>query len=269
MGPREWSDIGARVPDEMKRKMRPSARGKVEGVDRLLDIRAAGLTVMRLVEWCAMTGVGWRERIVTLRWRGEHVPGRVMWLFLAEGGGVRRGGLRAEGGPPTRYGDVVDGMMEGRRASEQDGPVTVGVKRAVMRLENIDARLRVIQKEVRGALRLYYDKTLDKWQIRQRMGVGATVYHGQQVPEAILRTETDADRGRIAEAVELLEQRRYLRRMLRVVVAIVTAAGRWPAGVWQIRGAQGKGEPAAWVATVAERGVMIRQYGQDEEPERE
>ncbi len=68
------------------------------------------------------------------------------------------------------------------------------------------------------------------------------------------------ERGRVLEAVELLDGRRQLKRMLGVVAVLAEAACRWPGGTWQLRGMRGANTASAWVAGSTRTGLVARTY---------
>jgi hypothetical protein len=68
------------------------------------------------------------------------------------------------------------------------------------------------------------------------------------------------ERGRVLEAVELLDGRRQLKRMLGVVAVLAEAACRWPGGTWQLRGMRGAKTASAWVAGSTRTGLVARTY---------
>lgn len=258
-GPRDWEEVGARVPQEIKKGLRVETRAKVDTIDRWLDARSAGLAALRMIEWCAVSGAGWTEGTVTLRWKGS-VPRRVTWLCLLGGGDLRRGGVLAEDGPPTEYGDDVKRFSHGQRHGGKGGVVTAAVEGVVARLEEIDEHLRRIKEAMRGVYRLYYNRRIDAWQMRHLTGGLFTRYIGQAIPEQELEHMNVGERQLGREMGKYLAERGRIKRALRVIGTLAETAGRWPGGVWQVRGERGGGRGAGWVAMVAETGVLLRAY---------
>jgi hypothetical protein len=264
LGPRDWEDLGARVPQETKKGLRVETRVKVDTIDRWLDVRSAGLAALRIIEWCAVSGAGWTDGTVTLRWKGP-VPGRVTWCCLLGSGGVRKGGVLAEDGPPTQYGDDVMRFSHGQGHGSKGGPVTAAVEGIVARLEQIDEQVRRIKDAMRGVYRLYYNRRIDTWQIRQLTGGLFSRYVGQAIPGQELERMNVGERQLGREIGGYLAERARVKRALRVVSTLAEAAGRWPGGVWQVRGERGGGRGARWVAIASENGVLLREYDGDGE----
>lgn len=261
MGAREWEDIGRRVPNEIKWKLRPGTRAKVEGVERWLDIREVGILALRLVDLCVVDGIGWKEKTVQVRWKRSDFPRGVTWSFFLSGGWLRKGGALAEGGPPVQYQSDVTQLMDGRGGMGGGGPVTVGTERMVGKIGQMTARLHQLKSELHGAVRIYYDYTRDTFQIRQVMGKGWSTYHGKTVDATLMRLLSDAERARVAEAVDVLDERGRTKRALQIIATIAEVMTRWPGGVWQMKGRSGAKLPASWVTEITEHGVLKKRYG--------
>jgi len=264
LGPGQWEDIGRWVPIDIKRRLRAGTRAKVEGVERWLEIREMGVVVLRLIDLCVVEGSGWKEKTVQVRWKKSDFPRMVTWSFMLNGGSLRMGGAMVEGGPPVKYQSDVTRLMDGRGSHVEGGPVTVGTERLVGKIGQADARLKQLKVELRGAVRIYYDYTRDTFQIRQVMGKGWSKYHGKTVDTTLMRLLTEAERARVAEAVDVLAERGRMKRALQVIAAVADVMNRWPGGVWQIKGTEGGGLPAKWAAEITEHGVLKKRYGIEE-----
>lgn len=258
VGPRNWEDVGRRVPFHVRRRLRAGTRAKVDGVERWLDIREIGVKALRLIVWCTEQGGTWTENVVTLRWRSD-LPRGVCWSFMLSGGRLQRGGVLTEQGPSGQFQYDIETLMRGRPRHDE-GEVTGLAKELVRKLHAVDARLHQLRKDLRGVIRIYYGDERDTFQMRQVTGKGWSIYHGQQVGKEVMGWLTLAERPRVQEAVSILAERTQLKRALQVIATIGEAMRKWPGGVWQMRGERGKGEPAKWVAQITKRGVLVRRY---------
>lgn len=256
-GPHQWTEVGRRVPWEIKKRLRARSRAKIDGVEGWLSIRTAGVTALRLIDWCARTGGEWEEELVTLYWQGA-LPRGCRWTCMLHGGRLKRGGVMVEEGPPAEYQARVEQLVRGREA--EGGDVTVRVREMVGKLEEVDTRLHQLRGELRSGIRLYYDRFRDTFQIRQIIAKGWTIYQGKILHEGVRKYLPQADRVRVAEAERCLAERMRLKRALQVVAAIGEAMERWPEGRWQIRGRKGKGMLASWITQSTERGLLTRRY---------
>lgn len=256
-GPHQWTEVGRRVPWDIKKRLRAGSRAKVDGVEQWLAIRTVGVTALRLIDWCARTGGEWTEELVTVYWQGA-LPRGCRWTCMLQGGRLKRGGVMVEEGPPAEYGGRVEQLLRGREA--EGGDVTVRVRQMVDRLEVVDKRLHQLRAELRSGVRLYYDRFRDTFQMRQVIDKGWTVYQGKILHEGVRKYLPQADRVRVTEAERCLAERMRLKRALQVIAAVGEAMGKWPEGRWQVRGKTTKDVPASWVTQSTERGLLTRQY---------
>lgn len=256
-GPHQWSEVGRRVPWEIKKRLRAASRAKVDGVEQWLAIRTIGVTALRLIDWCAQTGGEWTEELVTLYWKGA-LPRGGRWTCMLKGGRLHRGGVMVEDGPPADYQERVEQLLRGREC--EGGDVTVRVRKMVATLEELDKRLHQLRAEMKSGVRLYYDRFRDTFQMRQVIDKGWSVYQGKILHEGVRKYLPAVERVRITEAEFTLAERMRLKRALQVIAAVGEAMERWPEGRWQVRAKKAKGVPASWVTQSAEWGLLTRRY---------
>jgi hypothetical protein len=258
-GPRRWQEIGARIPEAISQRLRIETRNCVDAIEHLLAIRASGRRVLHLLGWwLAHADQGETHRVV-LVWNGED-GGRVTWQFRTDGRLLRRGNFRAEAGPRAKYARDVEAVIAQARAVQGHGRRGEEVEGAVARLEAIDQRLAGYLGALRGPCRLYYNRTRDTWAFHELLGWRKSRYLDRKALQAMLEQLPVPERGRVLEAVELLDGRRQFKRMLGVAAVLAEAACRWPGGTWQLRGVRGANAASAWVAGSTRTGLVARTY---------
>lgn len=258
-GPRRTPAIGTRLSSEHWRTLRDSTKTKVQAVQRWLDARDAGRSVLRLAEWAMLAGAEWAEQTVTLRWQcGDRR--RAMWGFLMSGGVIRRGGVVPMDSVESGYAEAIQ-RLNVRRHVGWRGEVTSGVEHAVEELDNIDEELGRAKQALQRWLRLYYDVGRDTWQLRQMWGPNRSRYVSQQRLTTLTGKVLEEEKRVLDRVVAAMERRRRIKRLLSVLMTLGEAAQQWPAGVWQIRGEKGGERTATWVASATQRGVAVIDNG--------
>lgn len=257
---RRTSPLSGGLQDERLQVLRPSTRAKVESVQRLLSVRAAAIAVLRMTEWGLGHGDKWGEQTVTLRWSSGEFR-RAIWGVLLSGGIMRRGKVRPLDGVESGHAPVMETLNVGDEPQGWRGEVTEGVRCVVEEMRRIDEQLEAVQRQLRGGVRLYYCDKLDSWMLRQLMGPRLSRYLNDEVARKLLCKLLEQERGLVEKALEGIERRKRLKRVLHLVATLGEAAGHWPGGQWQLRGERGAGQAATWVATVTERGMSVIQDG--------
>jgi len=258
-GPRRWQEVGARLPEGIYRRLRIETRNRVDAIEHLIAIRASGRRVLHLLAWWLGHADHRAADRVVLVWHGEE-GARVTWQFRTDGRLLRRGNFRAEAGPQAKYATDVEAVMAQTREVQGPGRIGEEVEGAVARLDAIDRRLAGVLEALRGPCRLYYNRTRDTWAFHELLGRRKSRYLDRNGLQTMLEQLPVPERGRVLEAVELLDGRRQLKRMLGVVAVLAEAACRWPGGTWQLRGMRGAKTAAAWVAGSTRTGVVARTY---------
>lgn len=258
-GPRRWQEIGARIPEAIYRGLRIETRNRVDAIEHLIEIRASGRRVLHLIGWwLEHADQGETDRVV-LVWHGDD-GGQVTWQFRTDGRMLRRGNFRVEAGPPEKYARDVEAVMARAKGASGHGRVGEQVEGAVARLEAIDRGLAGYLGALRGACRLYQNRNRDTWAFHELLGRRHSRYLDREAVLAMVEQLPVPERGRAMEAVELLDRRRQLKRMLGVVAVMAEAACRWPGGTWQLRGVRGENTASAWVAGITRTGLVARTY---------
>ncbi len=265
-GPRRWQAVSARLPEEIYQRLRIETRNRVDAIEHLMEIRASGRRALHLLGWWLGHASQWGADRVLLLWTGEE-GGRVTWQFQTDGRLLRRGNFRAEAGPRAKYAEDVEAIRGQVREGHALGRIGEEVAGAVARLEAIDQRLAGTLGALRGPCRLYYNRSRDTWAFHELLGRRKSRYLDRSGLGAMLEHLPVAERGRVLEAVELLDGRRRLKRMLGVVAVLTEAACRWPGGAWQLRGIRGAKAASAWVAGSTRTGLVARLY--DGQPSQE
>lgn len=237
----------------IQRKCRPNTLRTLEQAKTLLAVRASAKGVLRLVEWALTYGETWREQTVTLRWAyGE--DRRAIWGHLLSGGAIRRGMVREEDGRESGQLQVVESLMV-KRPEQWRGEVTRGVEYAVEALAAIDRQLQEHKEQLTRFIRLYYHPKLDTWELRQITGPNKSQYLSEEIASCLAVKQPEVERQRVDQVVELIGQRKRVKRMLRLIATLAEAAAYWPGGRWQLRGeAAGR---LAWTATTVKHGLTI------------
>ncbi len=262
---REWPVVGARVPDAIRVRLRLRTRNELDRIERTLDMRQEGRTMLHLVGWLLSHGLQWRTPLVEVVWNGAE-RGRVTWTFRMDGRLQRNGNAQMAMAAHPRYdkdGEALRAMIDPRR------PLGVYARNVeldfVGRLERIDRRLGelgALLRAQRSGLRLYPLRQLDTWYFRRvQWRRGTTHLRIAEVAEHA-RVLPAQQRSLVMEGVELLEARAAVRRLLRVVAEVTEAALWWPGGTWKVRG-YAAGRRTVWAAAASSRGVIGRGYRQE------
>jgi hypothetical protein len=258
-GPRRWQEIGARIPEAIYQRLRIETRNRVDAIEHLIELRASGRRVLHLVGWWLEHADQRETDRVVLVWHGED-GGQVTWQFRTDGRMLRRGNFRAEAGPPAKYARELEAVMAQARVMQGNGERVDQIEGAVAELEAIDQRLAGYLGAFRGPCRLYHNGSRDTWAFHELLGSRRSRYLDRKAVLALVEQLSLTERGRVTEAVDLLDQRRQLKRMLGVAAVLAEAACRWPGGTWQLRGMRGENTASAWVAAITRTGLVARTY---------
>lgn len=260
-----WQDIGRRVPDDICHALWGNTRARVLGIERQLDMRHEGRTVLTLVSWLLGNTLSADGDLIHLAWEGDGQRGHVAWTFRLDGRLQKTTNWEAAQGPVSKYGRDAEEQVAAVEPAAPRSHYTENVhNQLVLACADIDARLRALEVLLRGQrslIRFYYHKNLDRWQIRLVQWQSSTRYLANEELEAEMekRQLTAQQRGQVEEARTLMQKRQRIRRCLRVIAEVAETALRWPGGTWRVRGCMVGGK-TIWAVAAAAGGTVGKVY---------
>lgn len=255
--------VGSRVPQPLLRRLRPQTRQRVLGIEKLLDARAAGRTVVHLLEDIIARAETWRDRTVTLQWHNQEV-GRLTWTFPLGGGLLgepldRRIMVRVES-----YMSVVKPYV-GRGGGGT--PLSAAFERWLGSEVALHTELATVAERLRACeVRLYRDASRKSWAFRlmrrRKPSValaGGVLKHVDRLPAR--------EREVIERAVANLGRLQRVRRGALLIGRIAEIAEWWCDGDWRLCGEDVKvGQVVVerrgsnWVWVAKNGSVLKRRY---------
>ncbi len=264
-----WEDIGARVPEEIRRGLWEETRSRIDGAEEWMAMRQDGRSVLILADWLAAHALETPPTVVTMTWRGEGRLGRIRWTFRADGRMQRTADLGAPKRLVSAYGKATAAVLAAIDIRQGQGPYAATLDRMlVARYRAVDGRLAdlaSILREQQSDIRLYRLEEKDTWRFHEvDHGEGWTRYV-QRKSVASRSTRLAAQpQSQVVEAVKLLEERGQIRRLLRVIAELTEAAAVWPGGQWSVVGRGTEGQ-SLWRRTATREGIVGGRYGTEME----
>jgi hypothetical protein len=253
-----WLWLGARMPVEVLRRVRSDTRARIRAIEELIEVRAGGRRALQLIRWCLARVESWETETLQVTWTGSGGE-RVTWGFGWDGRLLRRGNYRAGAGVPEKHKALVENFLVASGGAEQTRPVAEQVEELVKGLAELDRRLTDVQGTLDGGCRLYYSPTRDSWRFHQLTGKRNSRYLTLEEVVNGRKQVPMPEGASLLRGVDLLKQRRQVKRCLGLVAIVGEAACRWPSGRWQVRGVKDGNQTAVWAA-VADHGVVVRIY---------
>ena len=251
-----WVVVGARVPGSIRVTLWQGTQAKVDAVERWMAMRRDGRGPLFLVRWLAEHGAAYRTSMVELVWEAEE-RGRVAWKFRLDGRTQTIPTWRCQE-PLALYGKDAEELIAATDMDAGFGPITCLVDEAMIsKLDAMDRRLEMIGrglKEDRAPIRVYRHMRFDTWQIRKIGWPLEATHIAESEVESVLPGLIPRQRALVAEALTVLEERRILRRLVKVVAVLMEGAMRWPGGTWRIRGYEEGEKTAVWRAVWGGKG---------------
>jgi len=260
----EWRILGARVPWNVHEKLRSGPRSAVEEIEVWQDARQDAKGLFRL--WGALCEHPVAIRLPQIRvvWTGPDTRHVQTWNFALRGHyrKTASGALQEIGGRPvSAYPSVVRDTIRCVATEPYDRRTKAlesALVRPLLETEQAIALQARILVEQRSRIRLYYCQRDANWGFRELVGA----QRSKPLPCDYLAANLtgvgrDAVRGTVATALELIENRAVLRRLLRMVAEVAEVGNIWPAGAWQVRGYHQGAARANWVLNLPMRGAPL------------
>ncbi len=258
-----WEDIGARVPEEVRRTLWVETRGRIDGAEEWMAMRQDGRSVLMLTNWLVGHGLDSRAMVIAMTWEGERKVGRLHWTFRADGAIQRTKNWEVGKQLMTAYGRTTAAVLSAIDVTQPRGPYAAAVDESlVQRHAGLDKRLAdlaAVLQEQQVGIRLYWRRDKDAWRFHEVLSAGWTRHIPlEQVEERAQRLPAQP-RSHVIEARGVLSERRRVRQLLRIVAELTQAASVWPGGQWSVIGRSVAGK-TIWSRAATREGLVGRTY---------
>ncbi len=258
-----WEDIGARVPDEVRRGLWVETRSRIDGAEEWMAMRQDGRSVLLLTNWLVAHGLDSAATVIEMAWEGEGKVARLHWTFRADGAIQRTKNWAVGKRLVTAYGRTTAAVWSAIDVRKPRGPYTGAVEDGLVKPHQaVDERLRGLAellREQQARIRLYRRTKEDTWCFREVVSGRGTRHVPVDRVEDRARELAAQPQSQVVEALRLLGKRGEIRRLLRIIAELTEGAVVWPGGQWTVV-ARDSNRRAWWCKVASREGILGRRY---------